>query len=141
MAVRTDEQRVRDIIDNTTDIDVTPFIRTANLMTNKVSAGDSQGELNTNDLVEIETYLAAHFYGIRDQLLSSKSTGGASGSFQGQTGFALDYTAYGQTAMMLDVTGFLSGLNMQVKNGRPKLQMIWLGSTETQKDNYSDQYD
>lgn len=137
---RTSEDRVRSIIDNDTNIDVSPFIRPAGLLTDKISSNDADSLLTVADLIEIETFLAAHFYAYRDQLLSSKSTGGASGSFQGQTGMYFEYTPYGQMALLMDVTGYLSGLQLQAKDGRKKVAMYWLGSTETEKNGYDNIY-
>lgn len=141
MSFRTTEDAVRAIIDNTTAIDMTPFIRIANKLVTKVHAADSDSLLNTDDLQELETWLAAHFYAHRDQLLQNKSTSGASGGFQGQTGMFFSSTQYGQTALMFDVTGYLSSLQQMAQNGRKKVQMIWLGSTESEARGYSDIYD
>ena len=141
MVYRTTEDAVRAIIDNTTTIDMTPFIRIANLLVTKVDSADENSLLSTSDLVELETWLAAHFYAHRDQLLQNKSTSGASGGFQGQTGMFFSSTQYGQTALMLDVTGYLSSLQQMAQNGRKKAQMIWLGSTESEARGYSEIYD
>lgn len=141
MAYRTTEDAVRAIIDNTTAIDMNPFIRIANRLVSKVDAYDTGSMLDAGDLQELETWLAAHFYAHRDQLLQNKSTSGASGGFQGQTGMYLASTQYGQTALMLDVTGYLSALQQMAQNGRKVAQMIWLGSTESEARGYSDIYD
>lgn len=141
MAYRTTEDKVRSIVDSSTEINVDPFIRVANRLVNKVTSADTNRELSSDDLVELETWLAAHFYGHRDQLLTSKSTSGASGSFQGQTGMFFSSTQYGQTALLLDVTGYLASLQQQAENGRKKVQMIWLGSTEQESRGYTDIYD
>lgn len=141
MAYRTNEDAVRGIIDNTTTIDMTPFIRIANILVTKVHSKDTLSLLSTSDLVELETWLAAHFYAHRDQLLQNKSTSGASGGFQGQTGMYFESTQYGQTCLLLDVTGYLASLMDQAKNGRKAVQMIWLGSTETESRNYPLIYD
>lgn len=141
MVYRTDEDKVRSIVDNTATIDMTPFIRIANRLVSKVDTNDEDNLLDDGDLQELETWLAAHFYAHRDQLLTSKSTSGASGSFQGQTGMFFSSTQYGQTALLLDVTGYLSALQQMAQNGRKKIQMIWLGSTESQSDDYTSIYD
>lgn len=140
MAIRTDEDKVRAVVDNSSDIDVTPFIRAANRLVNKIDTNDTDSLLDEDDLTEIETWLAAHFYAHRDQLLQSKSTSGASGNFQGQTAMFFTSTLYGQTALLLDVTGYLSSLMQQAQNGRKKIQMIWLGSTEAEADSYDSPY-
>jgi hypothetical protein len=66
-------------------------------------------------LTEIELQLSAHFYSLRDQRYQSKSTGGASGSFQGQVGEGLASTDYGRNALALDVTGYLARINRGVQ--------------------------
>lgn len=137
---RTTEDLVRGIIDNSAAIDVTPFITAANLLVDKIAQNDSLSLLVANDLKAIETWLAAHFYAHRDQLLTSKSTSGASGSFQGQTGMHFESTTYGQTAMLIDVTGYLAKLQQQARTGRQGIRMLWLGSTETESDGYSSPY-
>lgn len=123
---RTNSSNVANILldnyDGTTVLD--RFIDTAASLTNKVSTNDTASELDAADLELIERYLAAHFYCLADPLYASKSTGGASGSFQGQTGMGLDFTPYGQTAKRLDVTGYLARLDMPT---RPKAGSIWLG--------------
>lgn len=141
MAYRTTEDKVRSIVDSAPELDVTPFIRVANRLVSKVDTADTGGLLDSDDLVELETWLAAHFYAHRDQLLQSKSTSGASGSYQGQTGMFFSSTQYGQTALLLDVTGYLASLQQQAENGRKKIQMVWLGSTEQEQRGYPDIYD
>lgn len=107
---------------------ITPFIETANSLVSRIAANDTLATLSGVDLELIERWLAAHFYAHADQLMTSKSTGGASGSFQGQTGMVLESTQYGQTAMLLDSTGYLSRLNNETKSGtKQKAQMFWIG--------------
>lgn len=105
---RTNPTRVAEIIQVTDSLSISPFIATATALTDWLVSQDSNGELSKSLLVQIETYLAAHFYSHRDQLYQSKSHGGASGSFQGQSGMMLKSTQYGQTAIVLDVTGNLA---------------------------------
>lgn len=140
MALRTDETAVRSIIDNSEGIELVPFIRTASLLVDKVDSHDTAGTLSVADLREIETWLAAHFYAHRDQLLTSKSTEGASGSFQGQTGMYFSSTQYGQTAMLLDTTMYLAGLEQQIKEGKKIVGSSWLGSTVSQVNTYPSVY-
>lgn len=138
---RVTEDEVREIIDNSAGIGMSPFIAAAYTLVNKVSLKDTASELSAADLKEIERWLAAHFYAHRDQLLQNRSTGGASGTFQGQTGMHFESTQYGQTALLLDTTGYLAGLQNQAKEGRKMKTMIWLGSTESEQDSYSSIYD
>lgn len=129
MSIRTQEDLVRAIISNSAGIDTTPFIRAASLLVDKLDVYDTAGVHSVADLKEIETWLAAHFYGLRDAQYQSKSTGGASATFQGQTGLCLDLTWWGQTAKILDTTGYLAKLDQEAKGGKRVASMQWLGTT------------
>lgn len=129
MTIRTTEDRVRAIIKSSVSIDVTPFMTPASLIVDRISTNDTDGVLSTTELGEIETWLAAHLYGLRDAQYQSKSTGGASASFQGQTGLCLDLTWWGQTAKVLDTTGYLSRIDLEAKGGKRVASMVWLGTT------------
>jgi len=128
MAWRVTEDDVKAIVETGKDMDrnvlaIAPFINAANALTNAVAAQDSDGLLTSDLLAQIETFLAAHFYSLRDQRLQSKSTGGASGSFQGQVGKGLESTDYGTNAIAMDITGYLAS----VSRSRHKVGITWLG--------------
>lgn len=109
-------------------IPLSPFIRTANILTDWLASVDTDSELDAATLKEIETHLAAHFYSVhRDPQLQSKATNGASGSFQGATGYSLQATHHGQTAMLLDVTGKLTKRNLEAQSGKRVATTTWLG--------------
>jgi hypothetical protein len=114
---------------------LTPYIRSANLIVTRVNecAIRKGVTLSTAELVEIETWLAAHMYAMSDQTYASKSTGGASGSFHGQTGLYLDGTKYGQTAQTLDASGCLAAIGKQAR-----ARIAWLGKPKSQQAPYSD---
>ena len=123
--------------DGTTELDA--FIDTANELVTWLDGEDSDGVLTTALLEKIERYLSAHFYAHADQLLQSKSTGGASGAFQGQTGMGLASTQYGYTAMVLDVTGRLAQLNKEAeKGGKQRASITWLGLPVSEQTDYVD---
>lgn len=128
MAIRTCEAAVRDIVETDPDIKIDSFIRSASVFISQVAANDSESKLDEETLTEIETWLAAHLYSHRDQLYKSKSTDGASATFQGMTGMGLDSTQYGQTAKLMDSTGYLASLD---KPARQKAGVSWLGSDLT----------
>lgn len=97
-----------------------PYIRMANTLVNRVKALASGGSgvtvlgniASDSDALElVETLLAAHFYCMNDKPLQSKSSGGASGSFQGQTGQGFTATMYGQNAMRMDYSRILSAID------------------------------
>lgn len=114
-------------------INLTAFLRAANLLVNKIEANDTGGLLNSNDLKEIETYLAAHFYTFRDQQYASSSTDDASDTYQGKTGMYFESSFYGQTAKMLDATGYLANLEDKAKKGRKKIDITWLGKPKSEQ--------
>lgn len=107
------------------------FILTASNLVSKIEAADSDNELDAETLELIERWLAAHFYAHSDQMLTSKSTEGASGSFQGRTDMFFSSTFYGQNAMLLDSTNYLANREGEAKSGdRPRPKLYWAG-TET----------
>lgn len=124
MAIRTDDASVKAVIDYDTTISSTPFIATATALVDHVATCDTAGILSTALLKEIETYLAAHFYALRDQQYRSKKTGNASAKFQGKDGMQLNGTDWGQQAIALDISGCLSSLS----RGKTRAAVIWLGA-------------
>jgi hypothetical protein len=118
-------------------ISLTPFIRQANILVDWLHSKDTDNELNDTALTAIEVQLAAHFYSVqRDPQLQSKSTDGASGSYQGATGFSLQATHYGQNAMLLDVTGNLTKRNIEAQQGKRVSVTTWLGWQDHSEDPY-----
>ncbi|GIW60130.1 MAG: hypothetical protein KatS3mg087_1196 [Patescibacteria group bacterium] len=110
---------------------LTSFIDTASAVVDQVESNDTKKKLTPAMLELIERWLAAHFYLHADQIASSESVGGASASYQGQTGFALMSTIYGQTAVVLDTTGYLSKLQQQSISGKRKVGVVWAGTRYT----------
>lgn len=103
---------------------LTRFIKAANLLTSRVATcAASKGlTLSDEELAEIETWLAAHFYTQSDRPYSSTMTDRAQASYQGKTGMGLDSSHYGQTAINLDVSFCLSQINKQ-----RRATASWLG--------------
>lgn len=99
--------------DSVNNPDLTRQIAGAEVMVNRlvINAANRKQTLTAGELVEIATWVAAHLYCVSDQTYQSKSTGGASASFKGQTGQGLEATLYGQSALRLDWTGVLDGLD------------------------------
>lgn len=104
---RTTSGAVEAIIE--TNVDVSGFITTANLLVNQKLGNSS---LSEDMLTEIEKYLAAHLVSIRDPRLTSTDMENASATFEGknQNGIGLKATQYGQTVIELDVTGTFANL-------------------------------
>ncbi len=134
MTIRATDATVRAAIETQSSLGTGPFIRTANVLTNKIASKDSAGELGDALLAEIETYLAAHFYALYDQQYSEKKTGDASGVYQGKTDMRLDSTIWGQTALMLDVTGYLKGMS----EGKARVSLAWAGKPPSEQTLYRD---
>jgi len=107
MSTRVTAAEVSAIID--TDVsDLTPFITVANLLVNKLLSEDSS--LSTDQLKEIERWLAAHFVAIRDPVVRAETTEGTKveywlGTVDGASNLMM--TPYGQMACALDTTGRL----------------------------------
>ncbi len=120
---RTNAIKVRAVVETDCDLDLSIFITTASSIVDSIAtcASAKNKTLTSSQLTDIETWLAAHLYSIRDQPYASKSTGQASASFQGKTGMYLDSTHWGQTAMLLDTSGCLSIMNSDLKAGRKNL--------------------
>lgn len=106
--------------------DLVPFIKQANNLTTRMAslAISAKGYTHTSDeLLDIETVLSAWAYCMSDRTYSSRSTGGASGSFDGQTGKGLDANFFGQKAKMLDASGVLKAID----EGKVAGGVTWLG--------------
>jgi len=126
MAVRATDEDVEGIIEIDASISLTPFILIANELVTELCSDSSYSE---SRLTLIETWLAAHFYQIRDQAVSSESAKGVAVTYQHQIGLGLKQTKYGQTAMILDTAGNLSQLDKRMEEGEPaSVSFSWLGT-------------
>ena len=137
MSYRVTDQQVRDIVDTNPALPTLPFIAAANALTDKVSSNDSDSLLNAASLLEIERWLSAGLYAIRDQAYTSKKSGDASAVFQtgmSQPGF-LNQNDYLRTAMALDVTGYLAKLN---RGQTAEATMEWVGLAPSEQTDYED---
>lgn len=112
---------------------LTTYISTASTIVDRVVsiAGDKGYTLTTTELELIERWLAAHAYAQMDKPLASKSSGGASGSFQGQTAKGFESTLYGQMALRLDWTGALT-----IIDKRQTVDFFWAGRLPRNQTDY-----
>jgi hypothetical protein len=137
MSIRCTPESVQKILldnyDKSSQLD--SFIATASALTDWVQAQDITLILTPALLTEIEKYLAAHFYQIADPGYQSRSTGGASGQFTGQTAMVLNQTRYGQMAMTLDMSGALERRSKEVEEGGRRIIQVY---ASTQPGNYAD---
>ena len=117
MAQRTDQGKVMSLLGPNYDrkTSLLPFIRQANVLTNTVVRLVAKYRvgmvLGADELLEIETLLAAHNYMMADPGYQQRATSSASGSFQTQKGNGLERTDYGKNALLVDWTGVLEALD------------------------------
>lgn len=76
-------------------------------------------------LAEIETYLSAHFYTLRDPRASQEQAGSVGATYQSAVDLNLYTSHYGQMAMTLDVTNTLRNLSDGKRPTPPSV--TWLG--------------
>ena len=123
---RTTDAEVGGVIEVDASIPLAPFISIANELVTELCTDSGYTETR---LTLIETWLAAHFYGIRDQQVSREQAGSVSVAFQFKIALHFNQTKQGQTAMLLDTAGNLAQLNKRIEDGEvPKIHMSWLGT-------------
>lgn len=102
-------------------------IKTANIIVTRICAPnyDEDNEVADADLlVEIETYLAAHFYCIFKPRRVSEMAGKVQQVVMSKVDLGLQVTHYGQQAIRLDVSGALAGLDAK----KVQVGIKWLGT-------------
>jgi hypothetical protein len=116
--------------------DLTPFIATAGAITDRVAErATADGVTTTDDGLELlERWLAAHCYAQSDRPTSFRGTDRAQATFDGKTGMHLQSTLYGQTAMVLDPTGFLAVIGGVTP--RRVARGTWLGKRRSEQTDY-----
>jgi hypothetical protein len=127
--------------DGITMPDLTPYIATASMTVDqavKISQGkggayiisDPPAPNQVGSQAELlERWLSAHFYCMMDPNYKSKSTAGASATFQRpQDGKGLESTSYGQMAVAMDYSGALKNLT-----NKERARAIWLGKPPSQQ--------
>lgn len=142
-------------------LNLTPFILAANQLVTEICAntvppfGQSrqnsyrpQGEAaqpgqafyqtyDNDRLKAIETWLAAHFYAIRDPRFAAQTMGRQSATYQNQVGLNLSQTPYGQQAKILDTHGGLAWLDAHLSQGkRGQAGIVYLGSRRAKYQTY-----
>lgn len=137
MAVRTTPELVAGIIEVDEEIPLAPFISAASSLVDRVESYAEENDLlkdgpDTDDktrlekLQEIETFLAAHFYTLRDPRTVSEGAGSVNATYQSRVDLRLFTSHYGQMACTLDETGILEEINAG-KGKRRRAGVIWLG--------------
>jgi hypothetical protein len=120
---RTTSTLVGEIVEVDVRIGLDPFIGAASLLVDSI---DEKDLLNGAALTIIETWLAAHFYCMRDPSASpvSERAGPVAATYQSAVALNLSSTRYGQMAMTLDTTGTLKAIS----KGKVSVKLTWLGT-------------
>lgn len=112
MAARVTSAEVKVIVSTSIADVTTPFIDIATLIVDEDLA--SYG-MSADRLEKIELYLAAHFVAMTEERggLTRTRTGDSEDYFRAFTGDGMRATRFGQTAMLLDESGKLSGMGLR----------------------------
>lgn len=134
---RTTADRVRILLgsDYNGTTDLAQFAADASVVVDRVvlMAAKKGITLSSAELEMVERWLAAHLYQMNDPGYTSRSNGGASGSFDGGSGEGWEGTRYGRTAVRLDYSNSLRNMDKQQRAGG-----AWLGKPVTQQIPYED---
>lgn len=124
--VRTTASDVGGVVEVDDTITLTPFITIANEMVTELCTDSGYTDAR---LTLIETWLAAHFYLIRDQAVAMERAGSVQVQYQYKIGLFLSQTKHGQTAMMLDTAGNLAAASKRMEDGEAStIQFTWMGT-------------
>lgn len=136
MTVRTTDILIGEILDLDSGVNLSAFITAANMLVTRCCTGSSVNtEYTVDELTVIETWLAAHLYTVKEQLIDSEKAGSVSQKFQYKIDLGFASSRYGQTAMQLDWQGGLAALNEQMKKGKgSRPGVVWLGKDLTEND-------
>lgn len=115
---RTDPTKVRSVIDTKEDIDLTEFIEVASDIVDEIAI---KGVLGAVRLEKIETYLAAHYYSLRDPQYQSQTIGKTSATYNKRD--------WWEEARKLDTTGTLAAM----QEGTSKMSLSWLGTPKSEQ--------
>jgi hypothetical protein len=132
MSNRTTASKVEAILGRNyiPNVDLSPYIDVANAVISRMNTcAVSKGyTLTTSELALIETWYAAWVYTDMDPLYRSKSTGGASGSFESDP----KSKRYLRQAIALDPSGCLAGIVSGHTAGA-----VWLGKVPSERIPYN----
>jgi hypothetical protein len=131
---RTTDELVGGIIKVKSSIPLTPFIEAANILVTQCCVDGLSDDLTAytaDQLLKIETWLAAHFYSVRDMVTESERADVVSRKFQSKVDLGFNTSHYGQQAMRLDFYGGLAALNEDILKGRRRrISATWLGTED-----------
>jgi len=124
------------VIEVDEDIPLDPFISAASSLVDRLEKvaiqknlliDDEDGKSRDEKLAEIETWLAAHFYAMRDPRVVSEGAGPVNATYQSAVALRLMSSQYGQMACTLDETGYLEAVNSGRPGGPRKVGVFWGG--------------
>lgn len=134
MPIYTTDDLVASIVETDEDDDLTVFIRSANRLIVRfcapylIAATPPKTLYTTDDLQDIETWLAAHFYACLRRQVRGEQAGTVRSDYESKVDLHLDVTIYGQQAMVLDTNGGLAAWNNTIDNIRAVTAFVeWLG--------------
>lgn len=130
---RTTEAEVRAVIETDPDISIDPFISHAGVLTDRmeINATEKGYTLTAAELALVETYLAAHFYALRDRQAETEREGRSSVKYMGKLGYGLEATPWGQQALTIDYTGSLAKQTGSSNTGNSNsVGLVWLGEED-----------
>jgi hypothetical protein len=136
---RTTDELVGGVIEVDASIPLLPFITIANELVTECCTGTKgpTPEYEPSRLEIIETWLAAHFYEVRDKRASAERAGSVSQNFDREVALNLNNSQWGQTAMLLDTNGGLAALSKDIEKGRKRVVGVtWLGTSHRQDADY-----
>lgn len=124
---RTTADLVKGLIEVDSNIDLTPFIATANALVTEACVPKGYDDTR---LELIERFLAAHFYTLRDPRPTSETAGPVSASYQSRVGLYLSTSHYGQHAKLLDTKGGLATIEAAASKPTRTVSATWVGKKE-----------
>lgn len=137
---RTTDELVAGVVKVKASIDLAPFIGAANgIVTDVCQAYWDAQATGEERLVTIETWLAAHFYAVRDPQKTRAEADVIRATYEtNKVDFDLRLTRYGQQAIAIDTSGLLAAYNNSlgkvdvtppgVVSTKPKPSFVWLGT-------------
>lgn len=137
MGIYTNYTRVASLLEAGNDYnrktDLNQFIELAEMLVGDCIAYGLEYSIPAMDstrLSKLATWLSAHLYQQSDKGYTKRKTGSREGFFQIEVGKGLDSTLYGQTAKLIDTSGYLASLD---KAGDQEIGMVWLGKRPSEQ--------
>jgi hypothetical protein len=135
---RTTDELVESIIEVDDSIVLTPFIEAANALVTYCCVDTDDYTYTDDILILIETWLAAHFYTVRDPRVFQEGFDSIQATYQVKTDLGLATSHFGQTAMILDPTGALAqhcgkargAFKNEKSNIKTNVSVTWVGTVD-----------